>query len=80
MTQSNSVKLVLNCSTGEESYVPLTEEEVLQVQKSAREYEEAQAQALESQNRLEEIRQSAKSKLMSGTPLTEEEASSLFLP
>lgn len=79
MTQDNNVKLVFDCSTGQESYVPLTEAEILQMQESAREYEEAKAQALESQNRLEEIRQSAKSKLMSGTALTEEEASSLFL-
>jgi hypothetical protein len=80
MTQSNNVKLVLDCSTGEANYTPLTEAEILQIQKSAMEYGEAQAQALESESRLEEIKQSAKSKLMSGTALTEEEASSLFLP
>lgn len=79
MTQNNNVKLVFDCSTGQESYVPLTEAEILQIQNFATEFEEAKNEALESQNRLEEIRESAKAKLMSGTALTEEEASSLFL-
>jgi hypothetical protein len=78
MTHSNNVKLVLDCSTGEAIYTPLTESEILQIQENARIYQESQAQALELENRIIQIKESAKAKLVAGEPLTEEEASALL--
>lgn len=72
-------KLVVDCSTGEQTMIDLTTEEIAQMEadkaaaeaeRAAREEEEAAKAALKA---------SAKAKLVAGTPLTEEEAAVLVL-
>ena len=71
-------KLIVNCETGVTEEIELTAEEVAEL-------EAAQAQALADQEardaeaaRIEALKNSAKAKLVSGQPLTEEEASTLI--
>jgi hypothetical protein len=72
-------KLVVDCSTGIETIVPLTAEEIAEreiqhaAQEVARAEQEAAALALAT------LKSSAKAKLVAGTPLTEEEAAVLVI-
>ena len=71
-------KLEINCSTGEETIVPLTADEIVFMNKIK---EEADARILaeeEKANALSALKESAKSKLIAGEPLTEEEANTLL--
>ena len=67
-------KLVIDCSTGEESIVALTEEELAQREVDRLAYEEAEAARVAAEEATEALRQSAITKLMAGEPLTAEEA------
>lgn len=71
-------KLVVNCATGEEQIVPLSEEELAQREKDILEAQQRmqEEEARREQNRL--LIESAKNKLISGQPLTEEEAGILL--
>lgn len=67
-------KTIADCETGEVTVVPLTAEEIAELemfaetQRLRRAEEEAKAQALAA------LKESAKAKLIAGEPLTEEEA------
>jgi hypothetical protein len=72
-------KVVINCSTGETQILPLTAQEIAQLDqdaaaaaadREAREAAEAEKSAL---------KESAKAKLVAGEPLTEEEAAVLVI-
>jgi hypothetical protein len=72
-------KVVINCSTGETQILPLTAQEIAQLDqdaaaaaadREAREAAEAEKAAL---------KESAKAKLVAGEPLTEEEAAVLVI-
>jgi hypothetical protein len=67
-------KLVIDCSTGEESIVPLTEEEIAQRELDLAAYEEAETARVAAEEAKEALRQSAITKLMAAEPLTAEEA------
>jgi hypothetical protein len=67
-------RLVIDCSTGEESVVPLTEEELAQRELDLAAYEEAEAARVAAEEATEALRQSAITKLMAAEPLTAEEA------
>lgn len=72
-------KLVIDCSTGTESVIALTPEEI-----SEREMLHAAQEALHAEREAElqainAIKESAKTKLIAGQPLTEEEASLLII-
>ena len=72
-------KVIVDCSTGEQTVVPLTAEEIAQA--------EADAAAFAAQKQAEEeaasakaaLKASAKAKLIAGQPLTAEEADVLVL-
>jgi hypothetical protein len=72
-------KIVVNCSTGEQQILELTAAEIAQRDQDAadaaarREEEEAAATALAA------LKDSAKAKLISGQPLTAEEADTLVI-
>jgi hypothetical protein len=67
-------KLIIDCSTGEESIVPLTEEEIAQREIDRLAFEEAENARVAAEEAKEALRQSAITKLMAAEPLTAEEA------
>jgi hypothetical protein len=67
-------KLVIDCSTGEESIVPLTEQELAQREIDRVAFEEEEAARVAAEEATEALRQSAITKLMAAEPLTAEEA------
>jgi len=72
-------KLVVDCSTGETTEVPLTSEEISQRETDRLAFEAAEAERLAAEEALATLKASAKAKLVAGTPLTEEEASVLVI-
>jgi hypothetical protein len=79
MTTEPLTKLIVNCETGEQTVVPLTQEEIadLEVQRIASEARQAEFKAAEEA--LAALKASAKAKLVAGQPLTEEEAATLVI-
>ena len=69
-------KLIVNCETGEEHIIPLTEEEIAQMEADRIAFEEAQAAAQAEADAKEASRQSGIAKLMA-LGLTEEEAQAI---
>jgi hypothetical protein len=67
-------KLVVNCATGEQQEIPLSEEEIAQREVDRLAYEEAEAARVAAEEATEALRQSAITKLMAAEPLTAEEA------
>jgi hypothetical protein len=74
MTDEILTKLVINCSTGESTVSPLTEQELAQRELDRVAYEEAEAARVAAEEATEALRQSAITKLMAAEPLTAEEA------
>jgi hypothetical protein len=71
-------KIVVDCSTGEQTVVPLTPEEIAERETLAAQAE-ADFLAVQAENeRISELKASARAKLIVGEPLTEEEASLLI--
>jgi len=73
------MKLIVDCATGAQTYVPLTEEEIAQREADALAAEEAEAERVAAEEAREALKASARQKLVSGQPLTEEEAALLVL-
>ena len=73
------MKLIVDCATGAQTYVPLTEEEIAQREADALAAEEAEAERVAAEEAREALKASARQKLISGQPLTEEEAALLVL-
>jgi hypothetical protein len=72
-------KIVVDCSTGEQQIIELTAAEIAQRdQDAAAALAEAEARA-EAAAELAALKESAKAKLVAGTPLTEEEAATLVI-
>jgi hypothetical protein len=72
-------KIVVDCATGEQQILELTAAEIAQRDQDAA---TAQAEATareEAAAALAALKESAKAKLVAGTPLTEEEAATLVL-
>lgn len=72
-------RIEINCTTGEESVVELTDAEIAQQEADSlalAAQQEEQAQAAEA---LATLKASARAKLVSGTPLTPEEAATLVI-
>lgn len=80
MTDTTTPQAVdINCETGEVTYRDLTAEEIA-AQQSAFAQIEADRQAREAEaQRIADLKASAKSKLMAGQPLTEDEATVITL-
>jgi hypothetical protein len=66
-------------STGETKIIPLTAEELQQRELDAIEAATRKAEADAEKARIDALKASAKAKLVSGDPLTEEEASTLVI-
>ena len=72
-------KVVVDCSTGEQTILPLTQDEIASLELSRQESEARKAEEDAAAEALAAVKASAKAKLVAGTPLTEEEAATLVL-
>ena len=72
-------KIVVDCATGEQQIIPLTDAEIAQREIDAAAAEAARLEAEEAAAELAALKESARAKLVAGTPLTEEEAATLVL-
>jgi hypothetical protein len=72
-------KIVVDCSTGQQSIVPLTAEEIAQREADAAAYAEAEAARVAAEEAKAALKASAKAKLIAGQPLTAEEAEVLVI-
>lgn len=72
-------KLIVDCSTGERTTVELTDEEIAEREAMAAAAAEEEAARQAEAEALQALKDSAKAKLIAGTPLTEEEASVLVI-
>lgn len=72
-------KIVVDCSTGEVTELPLTPEEIAQREADAAAGAAAEAERIAAEEALAALKTSARAKLVAGQPLTEEEAATLVL-
>jgi hypothetical protein len=72
-------KVVVDCSTGEQTIVPLTAEEIAQREVDATAFAEAEAARVAAEEAKAALKVSAKAKLIAGEPLTAEEAEVLVI-
>ena len=72
-------RIEINCETGVESIIELTDEEIAQKEADAIAFAKEQAKREADAKALADLKTSAKAKLVAGTPLTEEEASVLVM-
>jgi len=79
MTTTRPVHLEVNCTTGEEKYIELTDEEIAQMELDRVAYEKVEAEKKKEQETLLALKESARTKLVAGEPLTEEEAATIVL-
>jgi hypothetical protein len=75
----NPTRIEINCTTGEESIIELTDAEVAEMTYAAELAAERKAEEDAAAEALAALKTSAKSKLVAGTPLTEEEAATLVI-
>jgi len=75
----SDTKIIVNCATGEQQILPLTSAEIAQRDQDAAAAAEAQEAREEAATALAALKESAKAKLVTGTPLTEEEAATLVI-
>ena len=72
-------RIEINCETGVESVIELTDEEIAQMEASAAKFEADRLAAETAAEELAALKTSAKAKLVAGQPLTAEEASVLVI-
>jgi hypothetical protein len=72
-------KVIVDCSTGEQTIVPLSAEEIAQREADAAAFAEAEAARVAAEEAKAALKASAKAKLVAGQPLTEEEAAVLVI-
>jgi hypothetical protein len=72
-------RVEVNCETGEQSVIELTNAEIAQMEADAAAYAEQRAAEEAAAEAKAELKASAKAKLIAGTPLTSEEADVLVL-
>lgn len=73
------MKLIVDCATGEQTYVPLSAEEIAEREEMAAQAEADRIAREEAEEAREALKASARAKLVAGEPLTEEEAALLVL-
>ena len=76
---TNPTRIEINCTTGVESIIELTDAEVAQMEADAAAYAVAEAERVVAAEALASLKTSAKAKLVAGTPLTEAEAATLVI-
>jgi hypothetical protein len=69
----------MNCETGEESIIELTDAEIAQIEIDAAAFTAMQEEAAQAAEALAALKASAKAKLIAGQPLTAEEADTLVI-
>jgi formylmethanofuran dehydrogenase subunit B len=75
----NPTRIEINCETGVESIIELTDAEVAEMEAQAAQAEVDRVAREEAAQALAALKASAKAKLIAGTPLTAEEADTLVL-
>ena len=75
----NPTKLIINCETGVQEEIELTDEEVAQLEANAAAFAEMRAAEEAAAEAKAALKASAKAKLIAGQPLTAEEADVLVL-
>jgi len=75
----NPTRIEINCTTGEESIIELTDAEVAEMTYAAELAAERKAEEDAAAEALAALKASAKAKLVAGQPLTAEEADTLVL-
>lgn len=73
------MKLIVDCATGEQTYVPLSAEEIAEREEMAAQAEADRIAREEAEAAREALKASARAKLVAGEPLSAEEASLLIL-
>ena len=76
---TNPTRIEINCETGVESIIELTDAEVAQMEADAQAAEARKAEEDAAARALADLKASARAKLVSGTPLTSEEAATLVI-
>ena len=76
---TNPTRIEINCTTGVESIIELTDAEVAQMEADAAAYAVVEAERVAAAEALAALKVSAKAKLVAGTPLTEAEAATLVI-
>ena len=79
MTVEVLTQQIVNCTTGEVTIVPLTVEEIADRELRATESLARENALKAEQDRIADLKTSARTKLVAGQPLTEEEASVLVI-
>ena len=79
MTNETPMHLIVDLEKGTEKYVPFTAEEIQQRELDAIAHATAEAERQVEADRIAALKESAKAKLVSGDPLTEEEAATLVI-
>jgi len=77
MTNEIPTKIVINCSTGVREVLELTQAEIDEREDMAIQSEQDRVADEEAAEALDELKTSARSKLVAGEPLTEEEAATI---
>ena len=72
-------KVMVDCSTGEQTIVPLTADEIAQREADAAAFAEAEAARVAAEEAKAALKASAKAKLIAGEPLSAEEAEVLVI-
>lgn len=72
-------RLEINCETGEESIIELTDAEIAQMETDRLAFVTRQAEEIAVAEAKTALKASAKAKLVAGQPLTEEEAATLVI-
>jgi hypothetical protein len=72
-------RIEVNCTTGIESIIELTDAEIAQREIDIAAYAVIEAERTAASEALAALKASAKAKLVAGTPLTEEEAATLVI-
>jgi hypothetical protein len=75
----NPTRIEINCTTGVESIIELTDAEVAQMEADRAAAEARKAEEEAAAKALADLKASAKAKLIAGTPLTAEEADTLVI-
>ena len=75
----NPTRIEINCTTGVESIIELTDAEIAQMEADRVAAEARKAEEDAAAQALADLKASARAKLVSGTPLTEEEAATLVI-
>ena len=76
---TNPTRIEINCETGVESIIELTDAEIAQMEADRVAAEARKAEEDATKTALADLKASARAKLVSGTPLTEEEAATLVI-